>query len=163
MSSRYSRDRLPHRAVVEEAQRADAVRDLAVQEHVVVDGQARHEREVLEDGVDAERASVRHRLELHLLAVDEHPAGIGLVEAGQDLDQRRLARAVVADQAEHLAGAEVERDVLERCHDTEALADVLDANRVGSARRGGFDRRRRGSLMSSSRAAPIGGSAPGSR
>ena len=110
----------------------------------MVDGHARHEGEVLEDGVDAERASVRHGLELHLLAEDEHPAGVGLVEAGQDLDQRRLAGAVVADQTEHLAGAEVERDVLERCHHTEALADVLDADRVGSRLRCGLGERRRG-------------------
>ena len=121
----------PHGAVVEELQRPDAVRQLAVQEHVVVDGHARHEGEVLEDGVDPERASVRHGLELHLLAEDEDLAGVGLVKAGQDLDQRRLAGAVVADQPEHLARSEVERDVLERCHHTEALADVLDADRVG--------------------------------
>ena len=50
------------------------VRELAIEEHVVVDGQPRHQGEVLEHGVDAERARVRHRLELHLFAVDEDPA-----------------------------------------------------------------------------------------
>ena len=101
----------------------------------MVHGQTRHEREVLEDGVDAERACVRHRLELDLLAVDEDPPGVGPVEAGQDLDQRRLPGAVVADQAEHLAVPEVERDVLERSHDAEALADVLDPDRIGGGAR----------------------------
>ena len=53
------------------------------------------------------------------------------MEAGQDLDQRRLAGPVVADQAEHLAGSDIEGDVLERCHHPEALTDVLDPDRVG--------------------------------
>src|SRR5439155_1395992 len=55
------------------------------------------------------------------------PAGVRLDVAGEDLDQRRLAGAVVADQAEHLALVEVQRDVDERRHGAEALRDVLDA------------------------------------
>ena len=94
---------LPHRPVVEEAQRPDAARHLAVQEHVVVDRHARDEREVLEDGVDPERAGVRDGAELHLLAANEDPALVGLVEPRQDLHEGRLAGPVVADQTEHLA------------------------------------------------------------
>ena len=67
-------------------------------------------------------------------AEDEDLSGIRLVEPGQDLHERRLARAVVADQAEHLAGPDVKRDIRERFDDSEALADVLDANRVRSVR-----------------------------
>ena len=52
------------------------------------DGHARHEGEILKDGVDPERAGVRHGLELYLLAEDEDLAGVGLVKTGQDLDQR---------------------------------------------------------------------------
>ena len=62
---------LLHHPVREKADRPDAARDLAVQEHVVVDGHPGHEREVLEDGVDPERAGMRDGLQLHLLAEDE--------------------------------------------------------------------------------------------
>ena len=41
-------------------------------------------------------------------------AGIALVGAGQDLDQRRLAGAVVAEQRHHLAGIEIDRRVVDR-------------------------------------------------
>ena len=41
-------------------------------------------------------------------AGDADLALVGGIDAGQDLDQRRLAGAVVAEEAEHLAGSEVE-------------------------------------------------------
>ena len=49
----------------------------------------------------------------HLLAVDLDRAGVGLVDAGEDLHQRRLAGAVLPDEAEHLAGAQLEVGVVE--------------------------------------------------
>jgi hypothetical protein len=39
-----------------------------------------------------------------------------MVRAGQDLDQRRLAGAVVADEADGLAGMDGEVDILQRVH-----------------------------------------------
>ena len=45
------------------------------------------------------------------LAVDADRARVRLVDAGQDLDQRALAGAVLADQRVDLAGAQVERHV----------------------------------------------------
>ena len=161
MSSRYSRERFRIARLLRKRSGPMPSRELAIEEHVVVHGQTRHEREVLEDGVDAERARVRHRLELHLLAVDEDPAGVGLVKAGQDLDQGRFPGAVVADQTEHLAVPETERDVLERRHDAEALADVLDPDRIGRRARGARRPARSPlSLTPPSRADPTGESAP---
>ena len=61
-----------------------------------------------------------------LAAVEEHPARVGPVDAGDDLDQRRLAGAVLAHQRVDLAGPEVERDVVERLDAGEGLARVLD-------------------------------------
>ena len=52
----------------------------------------------------------------HRLAVDEQLALVGLMRAGEDLDEARLARAVVAEDARDLAGVDVRRDVVER-HD----------------------------------------------
>ena len=43
-------------------------------------------------------------------------AGVRLVDAGHDLDQRRFAGAVLAEQRMHLAGPHVEADVGERAH-----------------------------------------------
>ena len=61
--------------------------------------------EVLVDGRDAGSSASRGRAEVRRLAVDEELALVGLVHAGEDLDQRRLAGAVVAEHAGHLAGA----------------------------------------------------------
>ena len=61
-----------------------------------------------------------------LAAVEQHPALVGPVDAGDDLDQRRLAGAVLAHQRVDLAGLEVERDVVERLDAGEGLARALD-------------------------------------
>src|SRR5262245_34861363 len=58
-------------------------------------------------------------------AVDgDRAAGIGRVDAGEDLDQGRLARAVLADQAMHLARLDRPVDRVERDRAAEALADA---------------------------------------
>src|SRR4029450_10477773 len=112
----------PHAAVAEQRP-AD---QLPVEEHVVVDAQLVDQGQVLVDGVDAEAPGVVDGAQRHLLAADEDPAGVGLVEAAEDLDQGRLAGAVVADEAEHLALAEAQVDVAEGGDPAEALGRVLD-------------------------------------
>ena len=57
-------------------------------------------------------------------AVERDLAGVRLVDAGQDLDQRRLAGAVLADQRGDLAGIEREADIVQRAHAGEALRDA---------------------------------------
>ena len=56
--------------------------------------------------------------------VDEDLALVGLVRAGEDLDQRGLAGAVLAEQAVHLAGADLEVDAVERSGAGELLHDA---------------------------------------
>jgi hypothetical protein len=112
----------PHAAVAEQR----PAHQLAVEEHVVVDAQLVDQGQVLVDGVDPERAGVVDRPEHHLLAAHEEAAGVGLVEAADDLDQGRLAGAVVADEAEHLALAQAQVDVAEGGDPAEALGHVLD-------------------------------------
>ena len=53
-------------------------------------------------------------------------AAIRLMHAGYDLDERRLAGAVLAKQGVNLAGVERKRDVLERLGGVEALGDAAD-------------------------------------
>ncbi len=99
--------------------------DLVAEEDVLGDGQARR------PGRAPGRSSrcrgciaavgVRQR---DRLAAPADLALVGLVRAGQHLDQRRLAGAVLAEQAVHLAGADVEVDAAERPHARELLHDA---------------------------------------
>ena len=49
-------------------------------------------------------------------AVDDDFALVGLVDAGQDLDERGFAGAVFANQRRDLAGVERDADIVERLH-----------------------------------------------
>ena len=69
-------------------------------------------------------------------AVQQDPPGVGLVEAAQDLEQGGLARAVVAEQAEHLAAAQMQVHVGESRHRAEPLGDVLDPQHIIAGGRG---------------------------
>jgi hypothetical protein len=68
----------------------------------VVDAEPVDQRQILIDAFDSERAGVVDRGELDRLSLDEQLPGIGLVIAGQDLDQGRFSGAVVAEDAERL-------------------------------------------------------------
>ena len=57
--------------------------------------------------------------------VEEHRAGLLLREAGDHVQQRRLPRAVRADEPDHLAGSHRERDVVDRDDATEPNRDAL--------------------------------------
>src|SRR5437667_118239 len=57
-------------------------------------------------------------------------AAVGAVDAGEDLDQRRLARAVVAEKAVHFAGPQSQGHAVQRDHRAEELADVFELEDV---------------------------------
>ena len=69
----------------------------------------------------------------HLLPVEEHLSRAWGIDAAQNADQRRLAGAVVADQADQLAGMEIHRDVLEGVEGTEMEVEVPDLDKGMSA------------------------------
>ena len=48
----------------------------------------------------------------------------GVIDAGEDLDQRRLAGAVLADQRRHFARPQRETDIVQRAHAGKALGDA---------------------------------------
>ena len=58
------------------------------------------------------------------LAVDQHLAGIALLRARQHFHQGRLAGAVAADEADDLAGEEVDGDVFDGVDAAEGDEDV---------------------------------------
>ena len=71
-------------------------------------------------------ARVGRLVEVLRLAVEGDLALGGREVAGDDLDQRRLAGAVVAHQPEHLAGLDREIDTLQRLDRAEMLGDALE-------------------------------------
>ena len=89
-----------HRRVVE---RADTRAQLAAEEHVAGRVDVVGEGERLVDRLDPVGLGVARVLDRDRLAVDEDLAAVGRVGARQGPDQRRLAGAVAADEADDLA------------------------------------------------------------
>ena len=104
--------RLAARSALGEA----AAGHLVPEEDVLGDGQALDEVELLVDRRDAEVHGGLRVGEVDLLALPGDGALVGLVHAGEHLDEGRLAGAVLAREAVHLAGADVEVDPAERDH-----------------------------------------------
>ena len=75
---------------------------LAAQKDILRHRQRGQDRLFLEHHGDAGVEGVARRGELDRLAVDQQLAAIGLVDAVQHLEQRGLARAVLADDADDL-------------------------------------------------------------
>jgi hypothetical protein len=98
---------------------------LAAEEDVVGDGEPGDQVQLLVDGRDAQRHGRLGVAEGDRGAVPGDLALVGLVRAGQDLDQRRLAGAVLAEQAVHLTGADVEVHAVEGADARELLDDAV--------------------------------------
>ena len=107
---------------------AAAGRELAHQQ-VLADRQVGQQAQLLVDDADAGVARLHRRRAADVAAVDLVGAAVALDGAREDLDQRALAGAVLAGEAVHLAGAQLEVDVLERLDRAVALG------RAGAARR----------------------------
>ena len=60
-------------------------------------------------------------------------AGIRLVDAAQNLDQGRFARAVFAEQSDDFASADIKADPLQRLSAAERFRDVVEAQQAGLA------------------------------
>ena len=96
------------------------------------------------------------------LSAELDPPGRRQVEAGEDVDERRLAGAVRADQAEDLVGLELEVDVRERLRRPRttgrrrrpAASRAVDVSAVASTRENLVDLRRRPLRCASSGPSP---------
>ena len=89
----------------------EAAARLAAHVDVLGDGEVRGQDELLVDHADAQVAAGSRVRDVHLLALEPDGAGILAVDAGQDLHERRLAGAVLADERMHLPGAQLELGV----------------------------------------------------
>ena len=106
-----------------------------IAEHDVLGDRERlDEPEVLVHHRDPRLERVARRVEVHLAAVDEDLALVRPVEAGEDVRERALAGAVLAEQRVHLAGGGLEVDAVVRDDAREALRDP--AHRDGGRGRG---------------------------
>jgi hypothetical protein len=116
-------DELEHLA---DALRQLGVRDLVLPEpegDVLLDGHVREQRIRLEHHVDG---PLVRRNRSHVDAVDVDPARGRTLEPGEHAQQRRLAAAGPAEQAEDLLLVDVERDVVDGDEIAELLRYALD-------------------------------------
>ena len=114
--------RLPIEPPIVEQEARPAAR-LAAEEDVLGDRQVRRQVQLLVDHADAKVQRGSRVGDLDRLPLEPDLAGVGLVHAGQDLHQRGLAGAVLADQGVDLAGTELEACVGERVDAGEVLGD----------------------------------------
>ena len=101
---------------------------LTAEEDVLAGGKARHQIEFLVDDGDA----AVHRLtwggEDHFLVTQPQRAGVIAIDAGENLHQRRLARAILTGQRMHAPRAQRQVDTLEHADPGEALVDALECH-----------------------------------
>ncbi len=77
---------------------------------------------------DAVRERVARPRERDRLAVEAQLTAVRAEGAREDLEQRRLAGAVLADERVRLARRDVEADAAERAHGAERLAEVAEGD-----------------------------------
>jgi hypothetical protein len=113
---------------------------LAAHEDVLHDRELGNQVELLVDHRDPEVKGIARRVDLHLATLELDPSGVRVVCAAEDLHQRALARAVLAEEHEHLAGADLQLHVVERHDPGEPLGDPRHAEKhvagTGSGRHG---------------------------
>ena len=114
------------RAGLRRAGRGRIARRLVPEEDVLGHRKPVDEVELLVDGGDAERIAASGCRATTGSPLQRISPSSGLVRAGEHLDQGRLAGAVLAEQAVHLAGADVEVDAVQGRHAGEALHQAPD-------------------------------------
>ncbi len=104
--------------------------------HVLGHAQRLEQREMLEDHADAERPGRRRPLDRHGLAVPAHRPRIGANDPVDDLDERRFARPVLAQERVNLARRQGQINIVVGQDARVALGDSrqFQARHVASAR-----------------------------
>ena len=130
-----------HRTLVEHTELAEQPGLEQLPAHVDVGGavEVGRERKVLVDGLDPELLRGRRRTDINRSALEQQLAAVGADDAGDDLRQRALAGAVVADHRDDLTGIDGEARALQRVHVSVGLDDVArleDRRAAGVSRHG---------------------------
>ncbi|MNE48609.1 hypothetical protein D3C80_1430830 [compost metagenome] len=108
----------------------ETVELLTTNPDVLGDAHVRHQVEFLVDHRDPGLQRRQGRFEDHRFAPQAQFAGVRLVDAGDDFHQGGFARAVLAHQGQHGAGAYPQLHVGQGHHPGETLADVDDLQQV---------------------------------
>jgi hypothetical protein len=98
---------------------------VAADQQVLQHGGVLEQLDVLEGARDAERGHRVRRLGGQITPVVGDAAAGGGIDAADQVEDRRLARAVGPDQREHLAAPDFEAHLVDREHAPEAHAQVL--------------------------------------
>ena len=113
---------------------------VVAEDDVLRDGEGLDEPEVLVHHADPGLDRIPRRVESNRLSVELDLARVRAIEAGQDVRQRRLAGAVLAEERVHLARRRLEGHAVVRHDAGEQLGDPHHAN--GGRRRGAEPNRR---------------------
>src|SRR5215469_6150009 len=84
------------------------------------------QRKILKGAGDTDFGDAMRRTLEQRAAFEQNVAAVGRVKAADAVEQRRLARAVRANQTQDLAFLDLERDAVERDDPAEPQADVAD-------------------------------------
>ena len=98
------------------------------QRDVLSDGEVGEQRGLLVNAGDAQFARGGGREVADWLPRYFNRSAVGLMRAGDDLDEGGFSRAVLAEQGVNLARAQVERHALQRAHAAIGLAHLLNSN-----------------------------------
>ena len=109
-----------------------AARELVAEEDVLGDRETVDDIELLVHRRDAELDRGFGSRDLDRLAEPRDLALVGAVHAREHLDQRRLARAVLAEDAVHLAGQDLQVDAAQGMHAGERLRDARTSSNADS-------------------------------
>ena len=102
---------------------------LVGQQHVLHDREIADQRDFLIGGLDVEPVGVPWRMDVCGAVEQSNLAGVRPAETAQDLDQRRLPRAILAEERVDLAARDGERDLVERNGRAERLAQAAGLDR----------------------------------
>ena len=100
-------------------------------EQVLEHGRVLEQLDVLERAGDAEAGDLVRRAPAEVDAVELDRSRRRRVEPADEVEDRRLAGAVRADQREHLAARDVEGHAVDGADAAEADAEVLDREQRG--------------------------------
>ncbi len=95
---------------------------------ILCNGKIGTERQFLEDAADAEPLGADDRIVLRDRFADRHAAAVEHQRSRQYVHQRRLAGAVMADEPDAFAGANVEIDAIKRPHGAEMFLGAAEAD-----------------------------------
>ncbi len=112
---------------------AAAAEELAPHEDVLHDREVGEERRLLVDHRDACVLGVGRRAEVDAVATEQEVAAVAAVHAGDDLDQRRLAGAVLPHQGVDRAGVDAQAAGAQGDDRAERLRDVAQLEHGGAA------------------------------